>query len=307
MGRLEKIVECVMNVSEGRDRATLQAVAATVESAPETFLLDTSSDPDHHRTVFSFAGSPAGVREAALRAVQKAVELIHLTDHRGVHPRLGVVDVVPFIPIRRVSMDECVAIAREVGRRIAEELGIPVYLYGESASSPERREISAIRRGRGEGLVREIQSDPNKRPDFGPARLHPTAGATFVGARTVLVAYNVYLNTGDVDVARGIAARIRESGGGLPGLRALGFYIERRGVSQVSMNVTDFRRASLLEIFRRVEEQARQFGAEAASSEIVGLVPQEALRGISPADLKLENFTPSLILENRLSEVLGGK
>lgn len=302
---MQEIVECVMNVSEGRDAAKLEAIAAEIEALPSAFLLSCAADPDHHRSVLSFIGTPASILEAAFGAVKKAVQLIDLRTHRGVHPRIGAVDVIPFVPIRGISMQECEAIARRLGKRIAQELQVPVYLYGEAATRPERRDLSVIRKGQFEGLVQEIKVNRAKKPDFGPNSLHPTAGATMIGARRPLIAYNICLNTSDDVVARKIAARIRESGGGIPGVKALGFYIDSKGLSQVSMNVTEYHETSLLKIFKRVGEEARRFQTEVVCSEIVGLVPQGALRKVMIRTLKLENFHSSQILEKRIAEVLG--
>ncbi len=301
---MQQIVECVMNVSEGRDTLKLEAIAREIETVPSAFLLDHSADPDHHRTVFSFIGTPSSIFDASFAAVKKAGQLIDMREHQGVHPRIGAVDVVPFVPVQNVSMKECVAVAHRLGRKIAQTLQIPVYLYAEAALRPDREDLSTIRTDQFEGLHEQIKSDPRRKPDLGPDCLHPTAGATVVGARQPLIAFNIYLNTSNVGRAREIAGLIRESEGGLPGVKALGFYIERKGLVQVSMNVTHYRKTSLLNIFKRVQKEARRLQTEPVSSEIIGLVPQDAINPRTIRTLHLENFHPGQILENRIAEVM---
>lgn len=294
-----------MNVSEGRDPAKLRAIAGAIQSVSGAFLLHWSADTDHHRAVFSFMGGLESIGVAAFAAARQAVSLIDLRTHRGVHPRMGAVDVVPFVPLNRVSLEQCVEIAVRLGEKVAADLGVPVYLYGRAARTPERENLAWIRRGEFESLMREIAEDPARRPDFGEARLHPTAGATAIGARDHLIAFNLYLNTDDQGVARKIAANIREARGGLPGVKALGFYLPRRGRAQVSVNITDYRRTSLLDVYEAVRRQARLWGAEVSGSEIVGLVPRAALPEAALEGLQLENFQANQILEDRLAEVLG--
>jgi glutamate formiminotransferase len=301
---MQQIVECVMNVSEGRDAVKLEAIAQEIETAPNTFLLDDSADPDHHRTVFSFIGTPSSIFDATFAAVEKAVQLIDMRGHQGVHPRIGAVDVIPFVPVRNVSIKECVALAHRLGKKVSQVLQIPVYLYAEAALRPDRKQLSSIRKDQFEGLKERIKSDPGRKPDFGPDRLHPTAGATAIGARRPLIAFNIYLNTSDVGQAREIAGVIRESGGGIPGVKALGFYIERKGLAQVSMNVTHYRKIGLLKIFKRVQKEARRLQTEPVSSEIIGLVPQDAINQRTIKTLQLENFHPGQILENRIAKVI---
>ena len=293
-----------MNVSEGRDALKLEAVAREIETVPSAFLLDHSAGPDHHRTVFSFIGTPSSIFDASFAAVEKASQLIDMREHQGVHPRIGAVDVVPFVPVQNVSMKECVAVAHRLGKKISQTLQIPVYLYAEAALRPDCEHLSMIRKDQFEGLDEQIKSDPRRKPDLGPDCLHPTAGATVIGARQPLIAFNIYLNTSDVGRAREIAGLIRESGGGLPGVKALGFYIERKGLVQVSMNVTHYRKTSLLKIFKRVQKEARRLQTEPVSSEIIGLVPQDAINQRTIRTLHLENFHPGQILENRIAEVM---
>ncbi|MDA2933763.1 glutamate formimidoyltransferase [Acidobacteria bacterium AH-259-D05] len=301
---MQQIVESVINISEGRDANKLEAIATEIEAIANSFLLSYSADRDHHRSVFSFIGTPCSIFDAAFAATKKAVQLIDLRRHRGVHPRIGAVDVIPFVPIQGVSMDQCVEIARRLGEKIGLELEIPVYLYAEAARSPDFQNLAVVRKGQFEELKKQIKTDPQKKPDFGPTRIHPTAGGIVVGARQPLIAFNVYLNSSDVGVARRIAARIRESEGGLPGVKALGFYIEHQGLVQVSMNVTDYRQTSLLEIFLRVREEAQQLQTEVVCSEIVGLIPQDALDEETIQTLRFEDFDQSQILETRIAEVL---
>ena len=297
---MHQIVECVMNVSEGRDTLKLETIARKIEAVPSAFLLDHSADPDHHRTVFSFIGTPSSIFDASFAAVKKAGQLIDMREHQGVHPRIGAVDVVPFVPVQNVSMKECVAVAHRLGKKISQTLQIPVYFYAEAALSPDREHLSVIRKDQFEELHEQIKSDPRRKPDLGPGCLHPSAGATAIGARQPLIAFNIYLNTSDVGQARKIAGLIRESGGGLAGVKALGFYIERKGLAQVSMNVTRYRKTSLLKIFKRVQKEARRLQTEPVSSEIIGLVPQDAINPRTIRTLHLENFHSGQILENRI-------
>ncbi|MCH8016065.1 MAG: glutamate formimidoyltransferase [Acidobacteria bacterium] len=301
---MQQIVECVMNVSEGRDTLKLETIAQKIEAVPSAFLLDHSADPDHHRTVFSFIGTPASIFAASFAAVKKAVQLVDMREHQGVHPRIGAVDVVPFVPVQNVSMKECVTVAHRLGKKISQTLQIPVYFYAEAALRPDREHLSVIRKDQFEGLDEQIKSDPRRKPDLGPCRLHPTAGATAIGARQPLIAFNIYLNTSDVGQARKIAGLIRESGGGLAGVKALGLYIERKGLAQVSMNVTHYRKTSLLKIFKKVQKEARRLQTEPVWSEIIGLVPQDAINPRTIRTLHLENFHSGQILENRIAEVL---
>ncbi|MFQ5739584.1 MAG: glutamate formimidoyltransferase [Acidobacteriota bacterium] len=299
-----RLVECVTNISEGRNPETIAAIAEAIQKVPHAFLLDCSSDFDHHRSVYTFAGPPEPVSEAAFAAIRTAVERIDLRCHQGVHPRIGAADVVPLIPLRGVTMEECIELARLLGRKAAARLSLPVYLYQHAALNPGRRELAEIRRGGFERLREEICRDPKRQPDFGPPQLHPRAGATVIGARGLLIAFNIYLRTSDVSVARQIACQVRESGGGLPGVKALGFYLARRHQTQVSMNLTDFRRTPPAKVFERVRREGRKLKVDVDSSEIVGLVPEAALPPGLEIELRVENFHPGLILENRIEEAL---
>jgi glutamate formiminotransferase len=299
------IIECVANFSEGRDAGVIQTLVSAVSGA-SGLILNVFSDPDHHRTVVSFITGKEQAEEAAFGLIAKAVELVDLRRHQGVHPRIGAADVVPFVPIREVTMEDCVLLARRLGQRVAEELQVPVYLYEEAALRPDRTQLPDIRRGGFEGLAELIQSDPGRAPDFGPARLHPTAGAVVIGARRPLIAYNVFLDATDVRVAREIARRIRERDGGLARVRAMGFAIASRGSTQVSVNLRNYEVTSLVEVWERIGREAALLGARPISSEIVGLVPEAALPPDPVATLKLEAFHPGLVLEKRIREVLQG-
>ena len=296
-----------MNISEGRDPTKLQAIAEAIEAVGESYLLSQASDPDHHRTVYSFIGTPASILPAAFATIEKAVDLIDLRTHRGVHPRIGAVDVVPFIPLKGVSMQKCVKLAHQLGKKVASQLQIPVYLYAEAAPHSQRRRLSRIRKGGFEELIHRVTSDPARSPDLGALRLHPSAGAMAIGARRLLVAFNIYLNSSEVQAAKEIAGRIRETGGGLPGVQALGFFLPSRNQAQVSINVTNYRQTPLLTVYEKVREEASQLGLQVVSSELIGLVPQEAFPDSTHELLQLENFHPGLVLENRISEILLGE
>src|SRR5262249_49300355 len=262
-------------------------------------------DSDHNRSVITLVGEGEAVAEAAIRGVGKAAEMIDLNTHQGAHPRMGAADVVPFVPIEGVTIEDCVALARKVGEQIYQRFKIPVYLYESAATSPERQNLENIRRGQFEGLRDEVRTNPARCPDFGEPALHPTAGATVVGARKALIAYNVFLNTRDVDIAKKIAKAIRYSSGGLRYVKAAGF--EVRSMAQVSMNLTDFEQTPIARVFEFVRREAARYGVLPQSSEIVGLIPKKALEQAAEWFLQVENFDSSLILENRLAAVMGGK
>lgn len=295
------IVESVPNFSEGRRREVIDAVLQAVRRSGPVLVLDLSSDPDHNRTVLTLAGTPRQVRAAIEALVAACVERIDLRAHRGAHPRMGAVDVVPIVPIRGVTMEECVALAREIGAAIAARHGLPVYLYEKAATAAHRRNLADVRRGEFEGFPAKIQ-DPLWRPDFGPDRVHPTAGCCAVGAREFLVAYNINLASPDLDLARSIARAIREKDGGFPCVKAMGVMLQDARVAQVSINMTDFRTTPLHVVFDRVRDEAARRGVGIASSEIVGLVPAEALLAAARHHLRLEGFDTSRVLERRLEE-----
>ena len=300
-----KLVECVPNFSEGRRKEVIDAIVREATSR-NVKVLDVESDADHNRTVLTFVGEPVAVVEAALAVGGKAIELIDLNKHRGQHPRMGSVDVVPFIPISDISMDECVQIAKEFANEYSNRFKVPVFLYEEAATRPDRRNLADVRKGEFEGLREEIGKNPDKNPDYGPNAIHPTAGATAVGARQILIAYNINLATDRPEIAKDIAAAIRTSGGGLPSLKALGLSLAERGVVQVSMNLTNHEETPLGVVFNRVREEAERRGVRVTESEIIGLVPEAALRGIDPASLLLRNFSSRQVLEARLRDPASG-
>ena len=300
---MSALVECVPNFSEGRDRAVLEALRAAITSVSGVRLLDVQADASHHRSVFTFVAPPDAAAEAAFRAIRTARERIDLTRHRGEHPRMGATDVVPFVPLEGVTMDECVALARRLGERVGAELGIPVYLYARAATRPERERLPDVRKGEFEGLRDAIGYDPARAPDFGPAHVHPTAGATAIGARPFLVAYNVYLKGGDVALAKAIAKALRTSDGGLPAVQAKGFNVE--GEAQVSMNLLDLDATALHEAFGAVDAAARRSGAEAGRSELVGLVPERAVYAAAEAHLRLQDALADHALERQVRQSAG--
>ena len=301
---MSTLVECVPNFSEGRDKAKVDAIVEAMKISG-VYLLDREMDADHNRCVITLVGEREAIQEAAIRGVGKAAELIDLTKHQGAHPRMGAADVVPFIPIDGVTIEDCVAMARNVGAEIWKRFQIPVYLYEAAATSPERTNLENIRRGQFEGIRDDIATNPARRPDFGELRVHPTAGATVVGARKFLIAYNVFLNTSDVDVAKKIAKAVRFSSGGMRFVKGAGFLV--RGLAQVSMNLTDFEQTPVHRVFELVKREAARYGVMPVSSEIVGLIPKKALEQAAEWFLQVENFDSSLILENRLAAVMGGK
>jgi glutamate formiminotransferase / formiminotetrahydrofolate cyclodeaminase len=298
------LVECVPNFSEGRDKSKVDAIVEAMKM-DGVYLLDREMDHDHNRCVITLVGEREPIQEAAIRGVGKAAELIDLNVHQGAHPRMGAADVVPFIPIEGVTIEDCVAMARHVGAEIWKRFQIPVYLYEAAAATPERQNLENIRRGQFEGIRADIATNPAREPDFGEARVHPTAGATVVGARKFLIAYNVFLNTPDVDIAKKIAKAVRFSSGGLRYVKGAGFPV--RGLAQVSMNLTDFEQTPIHRVFEFVKREAARYGVTPVSSEIVGLIPKKALEQAAEWFLQVENFDSSLILENRLTAVMTGK
>ncbi len=300
-------VLCIPNFSEGRRIGTINALARAVRRVRGVVLLDQHTDPDHHRTVLTFAGPPAPVAEAAFEAAKVASCQIDLREHQGGHPRIGATDVIPLVPLGGLSMRHCVTLARALGRRIGYGLRIPVFLYEEAASRPERRRLESLRRGGLDGLSRRMAKDSIWRPDFGPNRLHPSAGATVVGARPPLIAFNVNLASRDLGAACEIAERIRASGGGLPGVKALGVELASRGLVQVSTNVTDFHGSPLHRVFLAVKEEAAKKGILIESSELVGLIPVEAMAQVAEHQLQLEQFSLDRILEVRLERLLSAR
>ena len=307
---MSRIVECVPNFSEGRDRSKVERIAGVIQSVPGVRVLDIHLDPDHNRSVITYAGAPRAVEEAAVLAAGQAASLIDLNEHHGVHPRIGATDVVPFVPLREASLGDCVAMAHRAGAEIWNRFRIPVYFYNAAALREDHRNLAEIRRGGFERLREAVSTDPARAPDMGDARLHPTAGATAVGAREALIAFNVNLDSSDVAVAQSIARAVRASSGGLPAVMAMGVLMRSRAVkgrpgqAQVSMNLTDWKRTDVKRAFNAVEREAARLGVAVESSEIVGLLPRGAIEGVSPESLKLTGFSRDKILENRLDEVL---
>lgn len=295
---MKPLVECVPNFSEGRRIEVIEAIIAAIRAVPGVALLDYSSDADHNRSVLTFVGVPDAVEAAAFAAIKTAASLINMDEHRGEHPRIGATDVVPFVPIRGVTMSECVQIARRLGQRVGEELGIPVYLYERAATRPDRENLANLRKGEYEGLREAIVSDPDRAPDFGPARLG-SAGATVIGARAPLIAYNIYLNTDDVEIANRIARAIRHSSGGLRYAKALGLLVEGR--AQVSINLTDYTHTPIHRVQELVRTEAGRHGCQIAFSELIGMIPEQALIDSARWYLQLDRFTEDQILEWKIA------
>lgn len=301
---MERIVECVPNFSEGRRPEVIAQLVAAVESIEGTAVLDTHIDPDHNRSVITFVGGVDTIVEAAVRVAARAAELIDLRRHVGVHPRVGALDVLPFVPVRGVTLEDCIHLAHAAGERIAREVGVPVYFYESAARKPDRVNLEDVRRGGFEQLREEIAVNPERAPDEGAARVHETAGACVVGARSLLIAYNINLHTTDIRIARRIARAVRGRDGGLRFLKALGFELQERGLTQVSMNLVRFEKTELHHAFEAVRREAERYGVRVAGSEIVGLIPQAALDRSADYFLQIENFSPDLILENRIASAL---
>ncbi len=300
---MKPLIESVPNISEGRDHSKIEAIVAAVRATPGVVLLDVDPDSDHNRTVITLVGEPAAVETAILNLVAKAVELIDLTKHKGEHPRMGAVDVIPFVPLRGVTKKECIELARRVGQAIWERFKVPVYLYEDAATRPERRDLAYIRKGEFENFFAKIQ-EPDWAPDFGERTVHPTAGVSAVGVRPPLIAFNVNLGTNNLEIAQQIAKAVRGSNGGLRYVKALGFALKERGIVQVSMNLTNFQKTPLYQVFELIKCEADRWGVPIVGSEIVGLVPQAALLDVAEHFLRLENFQHNQVLENRLAECL---
>ena len=297
---MPKLIECIPNVSEGRRADVVESIATAVRGTPGVRLLDYSSDPSHNRSVFTFAGDAAGVSAAVLAVYERAIPAIDLRTHTGEHPRLGAVDVVPFVPIEGVTMADCVALAKQVGAEVASRFGVPVYLYEEAAAHPARRNLEDIRRGEFEGLAAKMAS-PDWKPDFGPSAPHPSAGASVIGARMPLIAFNINLNTNRLDVAKKIAAGIRQSSGGFRYVKAAGFELKDRGIVQVSMNLTNYEKTPIFRVFETVKREAERYGVTILESEIVGLVPAGALSAAAEYYLQIADFkAEAQVLEKKL-------
>ncbi|MEA4921098.1 MAG: glutamate formimidoyltransferase [Clostridiaceae bacterium] len=295
---MAKIVECIPNISEGRNKEVIEAVVDEVRKTVGVTLLDYSSDTSHNRTVITFLGSPEGVEEAAVALAKKAAELIDLTKHQGEHPRMGAVDVVPFVPIKEISKDECIEISKKVGSRIWQEAKMPVFLYEDSASAPNRVNLAKIRKGQFEGMGKKVLEEEWE-PDFGGRTIHPTAGVVAVGCRMPLVAFNINLNTADLSIASAIAKIIRQSSGGLECVKALGVMLEDRNIAQVSINMTNFNKTPLYRVLELVKAEAKRWGVTVVGTEIIGLTPMNALIDTAEYYLQIENFDKNKqVLEN---------
>jgi glutamate formiminotransferase/formiminotetrahydrofolate cyclodeaminase len=297
---MSQIVECVANYSEGRRSEVVDQIAQAIAAVPGVAILDRTSDADHNRSVITFAGPPDAVSEAAFQSIRTAADLIDLDTHRGEHPRLGATDVVPFVPIQGITLDDCAELARRLGQRVGDELGIPVFLYEAAATRPDRENLADVRRGEYEALKDAIAADPDRAPDFGPHTLGG-AGATIIGARQPLIAYNVYLTTADVEIAKKIALAIRHSAGGLRFVKAMGLLVD--GKAQVSMNLTDYTRTPVFRVVELIRREAARYSVGIESSELIGLIPQNALFDAAQWYLQIDNYTPQSALETRLAEM----
>ncbi len=302
----KRLIECVPNFSEGRDAAKVDAIVAAMSGVPGVYVLDREMDADHNRSVVTLAGEPEAVAEAALRGTGKALELIDLTKHTGAHPRVGATDVLPFIPIEGVTIEDCVALARRVGDEIWKRFRIPVFFYEAAATRPDRVNLENVRRSQFEGLREEMKKNHERQPDVGEPKLHPTAGVTVVGARKFLIAYNVNLNTSDVSIATKIAKAIRYSSGGLRYVKSMGVDLKGRNLAQVSVNLTDFEQTPMHRVYEMVKREAERYGVMPVGSEIVGLIPKKAIEMAADFFLQLENFSPAQVFENKLADALSG-
>ena len=295
---MAQIIESIPNISEGRNQEVIEAVVNEVRTTPGCTLLNYSSDPNHNRTVITYIGDAKGVEEASVKLAKKAVELIDLTKHSGEHPRMGAVDVMPFVPIKDASNEDCIELSRVVGKRIAEEADLPVFLYEMSATRPERKNLATVRKGQFEGMAEKVKN-PDWEPDFGGARINPTAGVVAVGARPPLVAYNLNLSTSDVQIAKNIAKIIREKDGGLSCVKAMGFMLEDRNIAQVSINMTDYRVTPLYRVTELVKSEAARYGVSVIGTEVIGLCPMKALIDSAEYYLQIEDFSfEDQVLEN---------
>src|SRR6202795_1080055 len=304
---MKRLIECVPNFSEGRYVAKVDGIVGAMSSVSGGYVLDREMDADHHRCVVTMAGEPDAVAEAALVGTGKAMELIDLTKHSGAHPRVGATDVLPFIPIEGVTLEDCVALARRVGNEIWSRYRIPVYFYEAAATRPDRVNLENVRRGQFEGLREELKKNHERQPDIGEPKLHPTAGASVGGGRKFLIAYNVNLNTSDVSIANKIAKAIRFSSGGLRYVKSMGVELKARNLAQVSINLTDFEQTPMHRVYEMVKREAARYGAIPVGSEIVGLIPKKAIEMTADYFLQVENFSPEQVFENRLQAALTGQ
>jgi len=297
---MQQIIECVPNFSEGRDLSKIKKIASSAKKVRGVKVLDIEWDKSHNRALMTLVGAPDLVLQAAFEMIKTATKLIDMRKHKGEHPRIGATDVVPFVPVSGVSLKECVLLSNKLAEKVASELNIPVYLYEAAAKRKDRINLADVRKGEYEGLKDEIESNPERKPDYGPSKMHPTAGATVIGARKYLVAYNVNLDTNNVEIAKKIASKIREKDGGLPGVKALGFKVG--GYAQISINLVDFEKTNFDEAFRAIEKEAEKLKVEIRSSEIYGMIPLEALVSSVKKTFKAEGFKSDQVLEKRLYE-----
>lgn len=297
---MQKVVECVPNFSEGRNSLKIKKIADSAKKVKGVRVLDIEWDKSHNRSLMTIVGAPEPVLLASFEMVKTATKLIDMEKHKGEHPRIGATDVVPFIPVSGVSLKECVLLSNKLAKRVASELKIPVYLYEASAKRKDRVNLADVRKGEYEGLKTEIKTNPQRKPDYGPSKMHPTAGAMVIGARKYLVAYNVNLDTKNIEIAKKIASKIREKSGGLPGVKALGFKVA--GYAQISMNLVDFEKTNFDEVYRAIENEAKKYNVEIRSSEIYGMVPLEALVRSVVKTYKAKGFGSDQVLEKRLYE-----
>jgi glutamate formiminotransferase len=300
---MARLIECVPNFSEGKNKHTIDTIHTLIQNHPEVTLLDFTPDADHNRTDVTLIGSPEAIKAVVLEIALKCVELIDMNKHKGEHPRMGAIDVVPFIPIAEVGMSECVQLANDFAKEFSQKTNVPCYLYEEAAKREDRRNLADVRRGEYEGLKAEIGKNPEKVPDYGPNKIHPTAGATAVGARFFLIAFNVNLGTTNIKIADEIAKVVRHSSGGFRYVKAKGFEIKEKGIVQVSMNLTNYQKTSIYRVFETIKNESARFGVPIIGSEIVGLLPLEALVDSTNHYLRLEKFTVDQVLEKRLLEI----
>ncbi|MBP1661870.1 MAG: Glutamate formiminotransferase [Thermoplasmatales archaeon] len=300
---MARLIECVPNFSEGKNKQTIETIHTLIVQHPEVTLLDFTPDADHNRTDVTLIGPPEAVKALALEIALKCVELIDMNKHKGEHPRMGAIDVVPFIPITEVGMSECIQLANDFAKEFSEKTNVPCYLYEEAAKREDRRNLADVRRGEYEGLKAEIGKNPQKIPDYGPNKIHPTAGATAVGARFFLIAFNVNLGTTNIKIADEIAKVVRHSSGGYRYVKAKGFEIKEKGIVQVSMNLTNYQKTSIFRVFETIKNEAERYGVPVIGSEIVGLLPLEAIVDSATHYLRLEKFTVDQVLEKRLLEI----
>jgi len=300
---MNKLIECVPNFSEGRKKDIINSIANAARGKENVKVLDVEWDKDHNRSLVTLVGEPEAVFQAAWAMIQKATELIDMEKHQGEHPRIGATDVVPFIPVANVTMEECIELAKRLGKKVGKELKIPVYLYEAAATKQDRVNLANIRKGEYEGLKKEIATNPDRKPDFSPAKMHPTAGAMVIGARKFLIAYNVNLDSKDVQIAKDIAKLVREKDGGFPAVKALGFEIKDKGFVQVSMNLCDFEKTNMDTVFQKIKKEAGKRGVKILGSEIYGMIPKAALGEIDLNELQLIDFKKDQILEEKLQRI----